>query len=65
MSSGFVEFFGINVMEPKMVHDRGGTERCLVYVGSRFGPVCVLLLEKKINNMLYVKIMLICAYVMY
>ena len=30
-----------------MVHGREGTERCLVYVGSRFGKFCVLLLEKK------------------
>ena len=29
-----------------MVHDREGTERCPVYVGSRFGPFCMLLLEK-------------------
>ena len=29
-----------------MVHGREGTERCPVYVGSRFGPFCVLLLEK-------------------
>ena len=30
-----------------MVHDREGTERYHVYVGSRFGSFCVLLLEKK------------------
>ena len=30
-----------------MVHGREGTEMCPVYVGSRFGPFCVLLLEKK------------------
>ena len=29
-----------------MVHGREGTEKCLVYVGLRFGPFCVLLLEK-------------------
>ena len=29
-----------------MVHDREGTERCPIYVGSRFGPFCVLLVEK-------------------
>ena len=29
-----------------MVHGREGTERFLVYVGSRFGPFFVLLLEK-------------------
>ena len=29
-----------------MVHGREGTEKCLVYVGPRFGPFCVLLLEK-------------------
>ena len=29
-----------------MVHDREGTERCPVYVGPRFRPFCVLLLEK-------------------
>ena len=32
-----------------MVHGRKGTKRCSVYVGSRFGPFCVLLLEKKLN----------------
>ena len=30
-----------------MVHGREGTERCLVYVGPRFEPFCVLLLENK------------------
>ena len=30
-----------------MVHGHEGTERCLVYVGPRFGPFCVLLFEKK------------------
>ena len=30
-----------------MVHGREGTERCPVYVGPRFGPFYVLLLEKK------------------
>ena len=29
-----------------MVHGREGTERFLVYVGPRFGPFCMLLLEK-------------------
>ena len=29
-----------------MVHDREGTERYPVYVGLRFGPFCVLFLEK-------------------
>ena len=29
-----------------MVHGREGTERCLVYVGLRFGSFYVLLLEK-------------------
>ena len=29
-----------------MVHGHEGSERCPVYVGSRFGPFCVLLLEK-------------------
>ena len=35
-----------------MVHGRDGTEKCPVYVGRRFEPFCVLLLKKKINNML-------------
>ena len=52
-------------MKKKMVHGREGTERCLVYVGQRFGQFCVLLLEKKNNMLLCAKIMLICAYVMY
>ena len=30
-----------------MVQGREGTERCLVYVGPRFGPFYVLFLEKK------------------
>ena len=30
-----------------MVHGREGTERCLVYVGPRFGSFCVLFPEKK------------------
>ena len=46
MSLGFVEFFGITIMEPKMVHGHKGTKRCLVYVGLRFGPFYVSLLEK-------------------
>ena len=29
-----------------MVHGREGTERCPVYVGPRFEPFCVLVLEK-------------------
>ena len=29
-----------------MVHGREGTERCLVYVGLRFWPFCVFMLEK-------------------
>ena len=28
-----------------MVHGREETERCPVYMGLRFGPFCVLLLE--------------------
>ena len=47
MSLSFVEFFGITVMEPKMVDGHKGTKRCPVYVGPRFGPFCVSLLEKK------------------
>ena len=47
-----------------MVNGREGTERCPIYVGPRFGSFCVLLLEKKINNMLLcVKIMLIYIYI--
>ena len=30
-----------------MVHGREAIERCPVYVGPRFGPFCVLLLENK------------------
>ena len=30
-----------------MVHGREGTEKSSVYVGSRFGPYCVLFLENK------------------
>ena len=30
-----------------MVHDREGAEKCPAYVGLRFGPFCVLLLENK------------------
>ena len=49
-----------------MIHGREGTKRCLVYVGPRFGSSCVLCIARKINNMmLCVKIMLICACVMY
>ena len=51
MSSSFVEFFCITeicwLMKPKMVHGREVTEMCTVYVGLRFRPFCVLLLEKK------------------
>ena len=46
-----------------MVHGREGTERCPVYVGPRFGPFSVLLLEKK--YMLCVKIMLTYSCLMY
>ena len=35
-----------------MVHSREGTKRCLVFMGLRSGPFCVLLL-KKMNNMLF------------
>ena len=43
-----------------MVHDREATERCPVYVCPRF------MLFGKINNMLLcVKLMLVCACVMY
>ena len=46
-----------------MVHDREGSKKChFLYVGSRFGSFCVLL--EKLNNMC-VKIMLICACMMY
>ena len=38
----------------------------LFYVGSRFGTILCVIVGKKINNMLLcVKIMLICACVMY
>ena len=47
-----------------MVHGREGTKMWLVYVDPRFGPFCVLLLEKN-NMLLCVKIMLICVCVMY
>ena len=48
-----------------MVHGREGTKRCLVLYGSEILGhfVCIV---GKINHMLLcVKIMLICAYVMY
>ena len=48
-----------------MVHDHEGTEMCPVYMSPGFGSFCVLLLEKINNILLCVKIMLICAYVVY
>ena len=48
-----------------MVHGCEWTERCPVYVGPRFEPFCVLLLKKINNILLCVKIVLICASVMY
>ena len=42
-----------------MVHGREGTERCPIYVGPRFGPFRLLLLEKINNMLLCVKIMFI------
>ena len=48
-----------------MVLARKGTGRCPVYVGPRFGPFCVLLLEKKNNMQLCVKNMLIYILLMY
>ena len=48
-----------------MVHGHEGTEMCPVYMGSGFGSFCVLLLEKINNILLCVKIMLICACVVY
>ena len=29
----------------KMIHGSEGTERCLVFMGPRLGPFCVLLLD--------------------
>ena len=51
-------------MEPKLVRGSEGTKRCLVFMGPRVDHfVCIV---GKINNMLLcVKIMLICACVMY
>ena len=49
-----------------MVHGREGTKRCPVLYGSEIWAILCVLLEKKLNNMLLcVKIMLICACVMY
>ena len=48
-----------------MVHDHEGTERCHVYVGPRFGPFWCIIVGKINNMLLCVKIMLICACVMY
>ena len=48
-----------------MVHGREGTKRCPVYVDPKFGPFCVLLLEKKNNMLLCVKIILIYTFLMY
>ena len=47
-----------------MVHGHEGTERCPVLCGPEIWAIlCVIV--GKINNMFCVKIMLICAYVMY
>ena len=35
-----------------MVHGLVRTERCPIYMGPKFGPFCVLLLEKKIKSLL-------------
>ena len=39
-------FCGVFWYHSNSVTNREGTERCLVYVGLRFGSFCVLLLEK-------------------
>ena len=46
-----------------MVHGREGAKRCLVLYGSEIFSILCVLLEKKM--LLCVKIMLICACVMY
>ena len=61
-SSGFVICYDVTMirrrMEPKMVHGREGTKRCPVLYGSEIWAIlCVIV--GKINNMLFVKIMLI------
>ena len=50
-------------MEPKLVRGSEGIEKCPVFMGPRVDHfVCIVI---KINNMLCVKIMLICACVRY
>ena len=48
-----------------MIHGREGTKRCLVLHRSEIWVILCVLLEKKNNMRLCVKIMLICACVMY
>ena len=44
MSSGFVVYFGITIFGDETVKEPRGA---LFYMGPRFGPFCVLLLENE------------------
>ena len=48
-----------------MVHGREGTERCLVYVRSKIWAILCVIVEKINNMLLCIKILLICACLMY
>ena len=49
----------------EMVHSCEGTERCPVLCGSEIWVILCVIVGKINNMLLCVKIMLICAYVMY
>ena len=48
-----------------MVHGREGTKRCPVFYESEIWAILCVIVEKINNMLLCVKIMLICACVMY
>ena len=48
-----------------MVHGREGTKRCPVLYGFKIWAIWCVIVGKIYNMLLYVKIMLICAWVMY
>ena len=71
LSSGFVEFFfryHYNLLingTKKVVHSSEGTERCPVLCGSEIWVILCVIVENINNMLLCIKIMLICACVMY
>ena len=59
------KFYGVFLYHSNSMANREGTKRCPVLYGSEIWTILCVIVAKINNMMLCVKVMLICAWVMY